>query len=69
MEDAALLGSEHREALRSRPAGGGSKPPSGALAEDCGAERSGKSPGEPGQVGIGKMSERVRAYCRLKRRN
>ena len=35
-------GDEGLLALRSRPAGGGFKPPSAALAEDCRGERDGK---------------------------
>lgn len=44
--------------LRCRPAGGGIKPPRGALANDCRAERRGKRRGErPRQVWVEKMSD------------
>jgi hypothetical protein len=44
--------------LRCRPAGEGIKPPRGALAKDCRAERRGKRRGlRPRQVWAGKMSD------------
>ena len=48
VEDEGLL------ALRSRPAGGGFKPPHAALAEDCRGERCGKGAARSRQVGAGK---------------
>ena len=44
-------------ALWSRPAGGGPKPPTGALAEDRCAERVGKGAARLRQVWVGKMSD------------
>src|SRR5215471_9022394 len=44
MTEACCTRDEGFVALRRRPAGGGVKPPHGALAEDCGAERCGEIP-------------------------
>ena len=44
-------------ALRSRTTGGGSKPPTGALAEDRCAERRGKGAARSRQVWVGEMSD------------
>ena len=44
-------------ALRRRPAGGGAKPPRGALAEDCRAERRGKRRCKSRQAGTRKTNE------------
>lgn len=49
-------GDEGFVALRSRPAEGGSKPPSAALAEDCCGERRGKRRRKRRQVGIRKTN-------------
>ena len=43
-------------ALRSRPAGGGFKPPTAALAEDCRGERCGKRPGSRVRPGSGRRA-------------
>src|SRR3954465_13629686 len=45
-----------RPCLRSRPAGGGFKPPRAALAEDCCGERSRKRHPSRCQVGVGETS-------------
>ena len=51
--------------LRCRPAGGGIKPPRGALVSDCRAERRGKRRGEGlRQVWVEKMSDGCQALCR-----
>ena len=50
-------GDEGLSALRSRPAGGGFKPPTAALAEDRCGERSRKRRCESRQAGIRKASE------------
>ena len=54
--------------LRGRLAGGGSKPPTGALAEDRGPERCGKRR-DTNASGVDRKDERwAEALCRLKRR-
>jgi hypothetical protein len=55
-------------ALRSRPSGGGFKPPHAALAEDRRGERCGKGARWGCQVGTRKMSEPEPLWtCRYKR--
>ncbi len=53
----AVLHRRWRRALRSRPAGGGCKPPQGASVKSRGAERCGKGETRARQVGARKASE------------
>ena len=58
-------------ALRSRPAGGGSKPPCAALAEDRRGERHGKGAGDAsgGDQEDGAQSRRLRSLVKCRYQN